>query len=145
MDIQYKVTHCCENVNATAAGTPRTFARCFIYKRSVSLAKTKESRVMRRLKILYVSTAALILQLIPRLAFASGEGLDIPEQLERKVPLEGLGAISLFFAKAYNENLWLYATYCTVLMAVVGIVIALGTDVILKALGMEVEKIEHKE
>jgi hypothetical protein len=39
----------------------------------------------------------------------------------------------------------LYAIYCTVLMAVVGIIIAYVTDIVLKSLGMEVHKIEHKE
>ncbi|RJP67049.1 MAG: hypothetical protein C4532_15160 [Candidatus Abyssobacteria bacterium SURF_17] len=100
---------------------------------------------MRRWKILCASAVALLMQLVPRLVLAGGEGLDTPEALERKVPLEGLSGINLFFARAYNENLWLYAIYCTVLMAVVGVVIAFGTDIILKAMGMEVEKIEHKE
>jgi len=98
----------------------------------------------RRLKILGALLIALIFQLIPRLALAAGTA-EKAELLERKVPLEGLSGISLFFAKTYNENLWLYAIYCTVLMAVVGMVIALVTDIILKAMGMEVDKIEHHE
>ncbi|MBI5115408.1 hypothetical protein HZA56_02945 [Candidatus Poribacteria bacterium] len=99
---------------------------------------------MRRWKILCFFVWALIFQLFAKLVAAS-EGLDVPEALEKKVPLENLSGISLFFAKTYNENLWLYAIYCTVLMATVGMVIALGTDVILKAIGMDVHKIEHKE
>jgi hypothetical protein len=78
-------------------------------------------------------------------ALMASEGLDIPEALDKKVPLDGLGPIAMFFAKKYNENLLLYAVVCTVLMAVVGMVIAYGTDLILKAMGMEVHKIEHKE
>jgi hypothetical protein len=97
---------------------------------------------MRRL---WITLSALALQLAARLAAAGGEGLDVPEALEHKVALEGLGAFSLFFARTYNENLWLYAIYCTVLMAAVGMIIALGTDVLLKALGMDVQRIEHKE
>lgn len=86
----------------------------------------------------------LYLITLPTLLFA-GEGLDVPEAMEKKVPLEGLGSLSHFFAQAYNDNLWLYAVSCTVLMGAVGMAIALGTDVILKAIGMEVHKIEHKE
>ena len=81
---------------------------------------------------------------LPTLLWA-GEGLDVPEAMEKKVPLTGLSGMNLFFAKAYNENLWMYALYCTVLMGVVGMAIALVTDVILKSIGMEVHKIEHKE
>jgi ABC-type phosphate/phosphonate transport system permease subunit len=96
---------------------------------------------MKRLRALLLN---LFLLTVPSLAWA-GEGLDVPEAMNKKVPLEGMTGISLFFSRAYNENLWLYALYCTVLMGVVGMVIALGTDVILKAIGMEVHKIEHKE
>ena len=81
---------------------------------------------------------------LPTLLWA-GEGLDVPEAMEKQVPLTGLSGMNLFFAKAYNENLWMYAIYCTVLMGVVGMAIALVTDVILKSIGMEVHKIEHKE
>lgn len=81
---------------------------------------------------------------VPTLLWA-GEGLDVPEAMEKKVSLEGLNAFNRFFADAYNNNLWAYAIYCTVLMGVVGMAIALVTDVILKSIGMEVHKIEHKE
>jgi hypothetical protein len=87
----------------------------------------------------------MIFQFIPRLLHAGGEGLEVPEALERKVSLENLSGVQLFFARTYNENLLLYASYCTVLMAAVGMLIALGTDVILKAVGLETGKIEHKE
>jgi hypothetical protein len=97
-----------------------------------------------RLKILGMLLVALVFQLIPRLALAAGTA-EKAELLDRKVPLENLSGISLFFARTYNENLWLYAIYCTVLMAVVGIAIAFATDIILKAMGMEVDKIEHHE
>jgi len=99
---------------------------------------------MRRLRKWRVLLLTAILPLIPRLCVAS-EGLDVPEALDREVPLEGLSGINLFFARTYNENLFLYALYCTLLMAVVGVAIAYVTDIILKALGMEVHKIEHKE
>jgi hypothetical protein len=67
------------------------------------------------------------------------------EKLERKVDLANLGAINYFFAKWYNDNLWVYALIATALMGVVGLVIAACTDVILKMIGMDVSKIEHHE
>ena len=100
---------------------------------------------MARLKRLKMMVLMTMFGLFPWVVFAGGEGLDIPEAVDRKVPLEGLTGLYLFFARLYNENLWLYATVCTVLMAVVGMAIAYGTDLILKAMGMEVEKVEHKE
>jgi hypothetical protein len=75
----------------------------------------------------------------------AAEGLDVPEALDKIVSLEGLTGFNLFFARAYNGNPWLYALYCTVTMAVVGMAIAFVTDRILKAIGMEVHRIEHKE
>jgi len=95
-------------------------------------------------KRLFAIIVNLYLFTLPSLLWA-GEGLDVPEALDKKIPLEALSGLNLFFAKTYNENLWTYAIYCTVLMGVVGMVIALGTDVILKAIGMETHKIEHKE
>jgi len=104
----------------------------------------KRGPIVTRLKILYACLIALVFLLMPGLALAAGTA-EKAELLERKVPLENLSGISLFFSKTYNENLWLYAVYCTVLMAVVGIVIAFLTDIVLKAAGMEVDKIEHQE
>jgi len=81
---------------------------------------------------------------VPALVCA-GEGLDIPEELNKKVDLANLGGLNYFFAKWYNDNLWVYATIVTVLMGLAGFAIALVTDVILKMIGMEVSKIEHHE
>ena len=81
---------------------------------------------------------------VPALVWAS-EGLDVPEELGRKVDLTNLSGINHFFASYYNENLWVYATIVTVLMGLLGLCIALVTDVILKMIGMEVHKIEHHE
>ena len=97
------------------------------------------------MKVLKAACLILVFQLIPALAMAGGEGLSVPDALENKVPLDKLSGINLMFAQLYNDNLWLYATVCTVLMALLGITIAFGTDLILKAVGMEVTKIEHKE
>jgi len=84
----------------------------------------------------------LLLALPATLLFAAEEKAEL---LERKVDLTNLGGFNYFFAKWYNENLWVYALIVTVLMGVVGLLIALVTDVILKMIGMEVSKIEHHE
>jgi hypothetical protein len=81
---------------------------------------------------------------VPALVCA-GEGLDIPEELNKKVDLANLGGLNYFFAKWYNDNLWVYAAIVTMIMGLAGFAIALVTDVILKMIGMEVSKIEHHE
>ncbi|MEW5700698.1 MAG: hypothetical protein AB1792_00490, partial [Candidatus Zixiibacteriota bacterium] len=58
---------------------------------------------------------------------------------------EGLSGLHLFLCRLYNENLWLYAIICTLLMATVGIAIAYVTDLLLRAMGMDVTRIEHRE
>ncbi len=88
--------------------------------------------------------AVAVLVAVPALVTAS-EGLDVPAALEKTVSLDGLTGISLFCARAYNDNLWLYAIYCTASMGIVGMVIAFVTDLILRAIGMEVHKIAHRE
>ena len=67
------------------------------------------------------------------------------EALEKKVDLTKLTGINYFFASWYNDNMWLYAIMVTALMGVIGMLIALVTDIILKMIGMEVHKIEHHE
>ena len=67
------------------------------------------------------------------------------EALEKKVDLSKLSGINYFFASWYNDNMWLYALIVTALMGVIGMLIALVTDIILKMIGMEVHKIEHHE
>jgi len=67
------------------------------------------------------------------------------EALEKKVDLTKLTGINYFFASWYNDNMWLYALIVTLLMGVIGLLIALVTDIILKMIGMEVHKIEHHE
>ena len=67
------------------------------------------------------------------------------EALEKKIDLSKLTGLNFFFASWYNDNMWLYAIIVTVLMGVIGLLIALVTDIILKMIGMEVHKIEHHE
>ena len=83
-----------------------------------------------------------LLLILPTLVWAAEEKA---EMLEKKLDLSKLSGINYFFAKWYNENMWVYALIVTLLMGVVGMVIAVVADVILKNIGMEVSKIEHHE
>lgn len=85
-----------------------------------------------------------LLLTLPTLVWAA-EGLEVPEGIEKKLDLTKLSGINHFFAKWYNDNLWVYALLVTALMGVVGMLIAVVADVILKNIGMEVSKIEHHE
>jgi hypothetical protein len=67
------------------------------------------------------------------------------EALQKKIDVAKLTGLNYFFASWYNDNMWLYAIIVTVLMGVIGLLIALVTDIILKMIGMEVHKIEHHE
>jgi hypothetical protein len=96
------------------------------------------------LKRLWISIFNLLLLGLPVWAWAAGGG-EKATKLERKVDLANLTGLNYLFASWYNDNIWLYAIIVTVLMGVVGLAIALVTDVILKMIGMEVSKIEHHE
>jgi len=84
----------------------------------------------------------LFLLAVPTLTWAAAEKAEL---LEKKVDLSKLGGINHFFAQWYNDNMWIYALIVTALMGVIGGLIALVTDIILKMIGMEVHKIEHHE
>ena len=86
-----------------------------------------------------------LLLTLPVASLWAAEGLEVPEEMGKKVNLQGLSGINKFFAEWYNSNLWVYAIIVTVLMGVVGMLIALVADIILKMIGMEVSKIEHHE
>ena len=94
------------------------------------------------MKRLAVIISNFYLLTMPALVWAAAEKA---EALEKKVNIANLTGVNYFFAKWYNENMWLYALIVTVLMGVMGMLIALVTDVILKMIGMEVSKIEHHE
>ncbi len=96
---------------------------------------------MKRLSAIILN---ILLLGVPALVGAA-EGLEVPEELGKKVDLTNLGSINYFFAHWYNDNLWVYATIVTVLMGLLGFAIALVTDVFLKMIGMDVHKIEHHE
>ena len=96
------------------------------------------------MKHLYVIICNLLLLGLPVLAWASGGG-EKATKLERKVDLANLTGINYLVASWYNDNIWLYALIVTVVMGVLGLAIALVTDVILKMIGLEVHKLEHHE
>ena len=96
------------------------------------------------MKRLWVIIFNLLLCSVPTLAW-SAEGLDIPAELGKKVDLTKLSGINYFFAQWYNDNMWVYAAIVTALMGLLGLTIALVTDVFLKMIGMDVHKIEHHE
>lgn len=96
---------------------------------------------MKRLRIVIFN---LLLLGLPVWAWAGG-GRKAATKLEHKVDLANLSGLNRLLASWYNDSIWLYALVVTVLMGVIGLIIALGTDVILKMIGMEVSKIEHHE
>ena len=96
---------------------------------------------MKRFSIIIIN---FLLLGVPALVGA-GEGLEIPEELNKKIDLANLSGLNYFFAKWYNDNLWVYAIMVTVIMGLAGFAIAVVADVILKMIGMEVSKIEHHE
>ena len=97
---------------------------------------------MKRLSVIIFNF--FLLTLSSTLLWAS-EGLDVPQELGKKVDLANLSGINYFFAHWYNDNLWVYAGMVTALMGLLGLTIALVTDIFLKMIGMDVHKIEHHE
>ena len=97
---------------------------------------------MKRLCVIIFN---FFLMTLPSTLLWASEGLDIPEELGKKVDLANLSGINYFFAHWYNDNLWVYAIVVTALMGLLGLTIALVTDVFLKMIGMDVHKIEHHE
>ena len=97
---------------------------------------------MKRLCVIIFN---FFLLMVPGTLLWAGEGLDIPEELGKKIDLANLSGINYFFAHWYNDNLWVYAIMVTAIMGCLGLAIALVTDIILKMIGMETHKIEHHE
>lgn len=95
---------------------------------------------MKRLCIIIFNF--LLLMVPSALVWAAAEKA---EALEKKIDVTKLTGLNYFFASWYNDNMWLYAIIVTILMGVIGLLIALVTDIILKMIGMEVHKMEHHE
>ena len=97
---------------------------------------------MKRLWVIFLNF--LLLGLPVTMVWAAA-GEKSPDLSKHTVKVEGLNTINHFFAVTYNENKLLFAVIVTVLMGLIGVLIAAVTDVILKVVGLEVSKIEHHE
>ena len=56
------------------------------------------------------------------------------EELNKVVPTENLSGLNLFIANMYNDQRLLFAILVTATMACLGLIIAFGTDLVLKKL-----------
>lgn len=97
------------------------------------------------MKRLWVILCNLCLLGLPSLVWAAGPGEKVPDMATRKVATVGLSAINLFFAGWYNDNKWVFAIIVTVIMGLIGGIIAFVTDIFLKAAGLDVSKMDHHE
>jgi hypothetical protein len=97
------------------------------------------------LKRLWVIFFNLGLLALPSLVWAAGPGEKVPDMATRKVATAGLSAFNLFFAGWYNDNKWVFAIIVTVMMGLMGGIIAFVTDIFLKAAGLDVSKMDHHE
>jgi hypothetical protein len=97
------------------------------------------------LKRLWAIILNLLLLTVPSLVWAAGPGEKVPDMATRQVATAGLSAINLFFAGWYNDNKWVFAIIVTVMMGLMGGIIAFVTDIFLKAAGLDVSKMDHHE
>jgi len=72
-------------------------------------------------------------------------GVGKEEAFFKKVSTIGLTGAELILINLYNDQRFIFAVTVTLIMGLVGISIALLTDLFLKALGLEVSKISHHE
>ncbi len=76
----------------------------------------------------------------------AGEGGGKQETaLDKKIDTRDLSGINLWIAETYNNDRTLYAIVVTLVMALLGSVMAFGTDLVLKFFGMNVTRISHNE
>ncbi|MBM4300642.1 MAG: hypothetical protein FJ121_03795 [Deltaproteobacteria bacterium] len=97
------------------------------------------------MKRLWTIIINLLLLTAPALVWAADPGEKMVDMGTRQVATAGLSAINLFFAGWYNDNKWVFAIIVTVLMGLVGGIIAFITDIFLKAAGLDVSKMDHHE
>lgn len=64
---------------------------------------------------------------------------------ENKVDTSNLSGIEYLIASIYNNNRLMYAIVVTGVMAILGTIMSYLTDLVLKALGLEVSRISHRE
>lgn len=97
---------------------------------------------MKKLTVLMLN---FLLLAMPTLALAADPGEKVADMATRQVKVAGLSAINAFFAGWYNDSKMVFAIIVTVIMGLVGGLIAFFTDIILKSIGMDVSKIDHHE
>ena len=97
------------------------------------------------MKRLWVILSNLCLLGLPSLVWAADPGEKVADMGTRQVATAGLSAINLFFAGWYNDNKWVFAIIVTVIMGLMGGIIAFVTDIFLKAVGLDVSKMDHHE
>ena len=97
------------------------------------------------MKRLWVILFNLCLLGLPSLVWAADPGEKVVDMGTRQVATAGLSAINLFFAGWYNDNKWVFAIIVTVIMGLMGGIIAFVTDIFLKAAGLDVSKMDHHE
>jgi len=66
-------------------------------------------------------------------------------ELTKKIDTKDLSGINLWIAELYNDSKVMYAIMVTLVMALVGSIIAFGADLVLKYFGMNVTRISHTE
>lgn len=98
--------------------------------------------MVKRFKVFILNFFLLSL---PVLAWAADPGEKTADFAANKVKMEGLNFLNAFFAGWYNDNKLVFAIIVTMIMGVVGGLIAFVTDIFLKMVGMDVSKIEHHE
>ena len=76
-------------------------------------------------------------------AFADGHG-DTGE-LEYRVDTEDLSGLNLLLANLYNDQRVVFAIVATLTMAILGAVIAVTTEYLLKLVGFKTTKAERRE
>ena len=97
------------------------------------------------MKRLWAIIINFLLLTAPALVWAAGDAEKVPDMGTRQVATVGLSAINLFFAGWYNDNKWVFAIIVTVIMGLIGGIIAFVTDIFLKAAGLDVSKMDHHE
>jgi ABC-type phosphate/phosphonate transport system permease subunit len=104
----------------------------------------KKTITISALSFLLVCTSPVLMQ-AHYSAFASEPAGKQEAALTTKVDTKNLSGVDLLIANLYNDDKVLYAIVVTMVMAVLGTSLAFLTDLVLKALGLEVSRISHRE
>lgn len=90
------------------------------------------------------------ISLIFTCVYSNSYAIEITDQkqetsIKKKIDTSHLAGINLWIAEVYNDNRFLYAIVVTLVMGVLGSLIAYGTDLLLRMMGINVTKISHRE